>query len=170
MNKYILPNKESNELTYDIYIKTITYTSQMTNGCDNGCYLIIRVEPNIADDNINLKDENIAFPISIIAHSNEPSSKELTEDQINFINVPSNEYIFGNTNDQMIKKYYTFFVPNDCDEIIFELQTEVCKYRITKEKINEILKRENNSSIKNIKLNMAVSTEYLEDSYTSLYS
>ena len=196
MNKYILPNKEANELTYDIYIKTISYTSQMTNGCDNGCYLVIRVEPDIAEDNINLKDENIVLPISIIAHSNEPSSKELTEEQINFINVPSNEYVFGNTNDQMIKKYYTFFVPNDCDELIFELQTEVCKlhvnigdkkatinsgfnfyklgvdsvYRITKEKINEILKKESNSSIKNIKLNMAVSTEYLEDSYTSLYS
>jgi hypothetical protein len=130
MNKYILPNNESSELIYDLYIKSIDYTSQMTSGCDNGCYLIIRVEPNIAEDNINLKDQNIAFPISIIAHSNEPSSKELTEDQINFINVPSNEYVFGNTNDQMIKKYYTFFVPNDCDEIIFELQTEVCKLHV----------------------------------------
>lgn len=196
MNKYILPDEESNELTYDLYIKTISYTSQMTSVCNNGCYLIIKVEATISEDNINLKDDNIVFPFSIIAHSNEPSSKELTEDQINFINVPSNEYVFGNTNDQMIKKYYTFFVPNDCDEIIFELQTEVCKlhinigdkkatinsdfnfyklgvdsvYRITKEKINEILKRENNSSIKNIKLNIAVSTEYLEDFYTSLYS
>ena len=191
MNKFILPEEKNNEIIFDIYTKSIVYTKEMTDKCDIGCYLLIKVITNLNEDNINMKNENIAFPITIAAHSNEPNNKN-----INLVNFPLNEYIFGNTNNDFIKKYYTFFIPNDYDEIIFELETEVCKlhvnigdkkatigfdfnfyklgvdsvYRITKEKINEILKKESISSIKNVKLNIAVSTEYIEDFYTSLYS
>ena len=193
MNKYILPNENNNELKYDYYTKKIYFNLENTEKCDYGCYLIIKVEPNFSID--YYKSENIAYPLTLSINSNDGSISDFNS--INSVDIPINEYILGDTVpiSNKFNDFYTFWIPYDCEEIIFEFIGDSTYIfinvgskkptfeksdfqlneigidnilRITK---NEIINKMNTTTdtIKNVQLTFAVGANYIDNKNSSLY-
>ena len=198
MKKFILPDKNNNELNYNYYTKKIFYGIDQTEKCNLGCYLLLRVEPNFSDE--YYKKENIAYPISLSINSNDGTIIPLTQDLFNSIDIPINEYIIGDTvplND-IFNNFYTFWIPYDCNEIIFEFMgdstyifinigkekptlnkadfnlTEIGEdniLRISKAKIiNKLILNINEDSIKNVQLTIAIGAKYFNNEESELYA
>ena len=196
MKKYILPNKNNNQLKYDYYTKKIYFNLENTINCDYGCYLFVKIEPNFLDE--YYKSENIGYPISLYINSFDATGSTITQDLINPIDIPINEYIIGDTKNfsKRFNDFYIFYIPYDCEEINFEfigdstfLLVNVDNIKPTVEKSdfslnelgsnniltiskNEILNKicSNDSSIKNVQLTIAVGTNYIDNKNSSLYT
>ena len=196
-SNFILPD-EKDTLIYNHYSKRILFTEKDSENCEVGCFLILKIMHDLNDEDFN--EENIAYPITILMHSNDANVREVKENMRTFVNIPINEYIIGNAepnNNDILEDYYTFFIPENYDELIFEFQTEVCSmhinigsepakiknnhfdfynlgidsiYKIYKSQIQKILNYSSDQSIKNVELNIAISAEYLNGIYTSIYS
>ena len=195
MKRYIMPNEKNNQLKYDYYTKKSYYSMENSQNCDYGCYLFLKVEPSSFLDEYYLS-ENIGYPITISINSYDASLPEITPDLLNSVDIPINEYIIGDTIpiSGRFNDYYTFWIPYDCEEIIFEFIgdstyifinigntkpsmdkadfniNELGKddiLRITKE---QILNKINENSIKNIQLTMGVGAQYIDNIESSLYS
>ena len=95
MNRIILPDENNNELTYNYYTKKIYYGEQETQKCEVGCYLLIKVEPNFSD--YYYLNDNIAYPVSLSINANNAAIPLLTQDMLNVVDIPLNEYIVGDT-------------------------------------------------------------------------
>ena len=198
MNKIILPDENNNELNYNYFTKKIYYGAFETQKCSVGCYLLIKVEPNFSDD--YYLNENIAYPISLSINSNNADEAFLTQDMLNIVDVPLNEFIVGDTvpYSGMLGYFYSLFIPYDCKELIIEFLCESSYIyvnvgdekptlnqtdfsykvmdkdgilKITKEEIlSKISSFQNADSIKNVKLTIAVGAQYFDDEASSVYS
>ena len=195
MKRYIMPNEKNNQLKYDYYTKKSYYNMENSQNCDYGCYLFLKVEPSSFLDEYYLS-ENIGYPITISINSYDASLPDITPDLLNSVDIPINEYIIGDTIpiSGRFNDFYTFWIPYDCEEIVFEFLgdstyifinigntkpsidkadfsiNELGKddiLRITKE---QILNKTNESSIKNIQLTMGVGAKYIDNIESSLYS
>ena len=186
--KYILPDKDNNELKYDSYFKKLYFTKSDTEKCDEGCYLFFKVENNPMGDDYFIQD-NITFPISVYINSNNNNNVET-------VNIPINEYIIGdvtpNDNSDYLNDYYNFIIPYDCEELIFEFladsnilyinvgdsiptkkNSKFVFKNLGKDTVNKITKSEilntlniNEDTIKNISLIIGVDSQF----YNSLYA
>ena len=198
MNKIILPNENNNELNYNYFTKKIYYGAQETQKCEVGCYLLIKVEPNFSDD--YYLNENIAYPISLSINANNADVNILTQDMLNVVDVPLNEFIVGDTvpYSSMLGYFYSLFIPYDCKEIIIEFLCESSYIyvnvgnkkptldeadfsykvmdkdgilKITKEEIlSKIPSLKNADTIKNVQLTIAIGAQFFDDEASSVYS
>ena len=196
MNKYILPNENNNQLRYDYYTKNIYYNKENTENCDYGCYLFIKVETYFSNE--YYKGENIAYPISLSINSIDSSVSRITQDLLNCIDIPINEYIIGDTIpfSDRFNNFFTFWIPYDCEEIIFEFigdstyifinvgntkpildKSDFSLNEIGKDDILRITKSEilnkittPSDSIKNVQLTIAIGAKYIDNQISSLFS
>ena len=196
MNRYILPNENNNMLKYDYYTKKIYYDIENTQDCEYGCYLFLKVEPYFFDE--YYKYENIAYPISLSIESIDGSLDTITQNLLNSIDIPINEYIIGDTIpfSDRFNNFYTFWIPFDSEELIFEfigdstyisinignakptldksdfILNEIGQddiLRITKTQILEKIGT-TVSNIKNIQLTIAIGAKYKDNENSSLFS
>ena len=118
----ILPNEKSKDLLYyNSYSKKILFYKNSTENCIKGCQIIIAVVP--------YKEPKVYFIDYYI------SIKEINEK--NIIEIPSDQIIFGTI--PMIEKdknqkydYYSFIIPKDTNEILFEFESDFCILLINK--------------------------------------
>ena len=120
--KYFINNNEY--LTYDEYSQKVYFYSSQTTHCKNGCYLLISYFSN--DLNDQTKIENVygtEFTLLSRIWDEQEFSSQL-------ISIPLNEYIFWSygfnyTNNN---NYFTIFIPEDTQNIIFEIQGNNLNY------------------------------------------
>ena len=196
MNRYILPNVNNNQLKYDYHTKKLYYDKKSTQDCDYGCYLFLKVELYFSDE--YYKNEEIAYPISLSINSIDGSLTTITQDSLNSIDIPINEYIIGDTIpiSDRFNNFYTFWIPYDCEELILEfigdstyISINVGNTKPTLDKADftlneigqniilrisktEILNKitTSDNTIKNVQLTMAIGAKYKENEISSLYS
>ena len=197
MNHIILPDENSNRLDYNYFSKKIYYDQFQTKKCKMGCYLIIKVVPNFSDN--YYKSEEIAYPITLSVYSSKDSAS-ITQDNLNVVDIPLNEYIVGDTapTHDIFLYFYSLFIPYDCEKLEIEFLCESSyiyinvgnkkplvkenpdfSYKvmdqdgiltITKQQILEKMGVEGERSIKNVELTIAVGALYLDDEVSSVYS
>ena len=112
----ILPNEKSEDLLYyNSYSQKILFTKNSTENCTKGCQILIAVVP-YTEPYVYFID----YYISI---------KEISEK--NIIEIPNDQIIFGTIpmidNDKNQKyDYYSFIIPKDTNEILFEFESDFC--------------------------------------------
>ena len=97
---------------FSIYNQKLSFNSSYTERCEYGCFLLITYYSNISKSlEINGTEFSILSRIW---------DKEELKSQI--INIPLNEYIFGDFDETNINiHYYSIFIPFDTDNIFIEL-------------------------------------------------
>ena len=190
MGKYKLPLVDDDEnLYYDSYTKMITYTSDQTQVCEMGCYLVIGVQNNLKE--LVGSQEFFVYEVSVMVRNKK-------EDVTQIINVPADEYIVGNIPFNSVKSYYnyySFYVPATSNKLLIEFQSQICNILINegekkptdeeydfiflsrgKNTIFEInindehFKGRSLKSLKGLNFTIAVGAEDFDSIYTSLYT
>ena len=122
--KYVLPKATSKDLlNYNPYTRTISYTKADTSKCEKGCDILIAIDgADLYYESIVI-DALVDFSIFI-----EPTVSTMAKTQ-SAVDIPANQFVFGHLDKTIadsVYDYYTFWVPNDADDIIIELQCKVC--------------------------------------------
>ena len=122
-NSIYFPNEDdvnkddSNYLTYNDFNKILEFDSLKTDKCENGCYILITYFSN--DLNAQKKIENIyGSEFTLICRI-----WDKTEFSPQIINIPINEYIFGDLKNNN-NHYFTLFIPEDTNVINIEIQVK----------------------------------------------
>lgn len=184
--KYKYPRETSTDLIpYDPFTRKITYSAENTTKCDKGCDIIIAV---VGSDSYHHREEftNTLLDYSLfIRPLNNIKGKPI-------VDIPSNEFIAGHlpkTINDNYYDYYSYYVPNDSDNIIIELQSEVvnvyvnfgteipdkdnAKWKFISNGSNQLLmipKSETGvESLKNQLFTIAVAANSLDDGQTGKY-
>ena len=184
--KYKYPKENSPDLIpYDPFTRKLLYTEEKTNKCEKGCDIIIAV---VGSDSYHHRDEftNTLLDYSVfIRPLNNIKGKPI-------VDIPANEFIIGHLPKTILHdyyEYYTFYVPNDSDNIIIELQSEVCnvyvnlgtetpnmdkaKWKFTSNGHNQLLKIPKSEtgleSLKNQVFTIAVGANALDEGDTGKY-
>jgi hypothetical protein len=125
MGKYELPLYDDDEnLYYDYYTKTIGYTSDQTDICDNECYLVIGVQNNLKE--LVGTQEFFVYDVSVMIRNKKEGNAQI-------INVPADEYIVGNIPyniENSYYNYYSFYVPATSNKLLIEFQSQICNILI----------------------------------------
>ena len=133
-NRVRLPKKNEKEDSvgeFSPYINNIKYDASKLYKygrpvCNNGCELYIGVE---STDNTNETLDYFEYSIFIRSEMNKQSSdNKVNQVDINKVRVDilPNEYITGYIENSSVTHYYYFDVPDDCDSIEIEFQSESC--------------------------------------------
>ena len=198
MNKIILPDENNNNVNYNYYTRNIYYGPTETNDCQDGCYLLLKIEPNFSDG--YYKSDKIAYPITLSIKSGNSDSITPSQDDKPVISIPLNEFIVGNAviyGDEF-EIFYSLIIPYDCEVLNIEFFCESSfifvnvgdekpkkdksdfNYKIldkngilqiTKEQILQKLpNKDKENSIKNAQLTIAIGANYLDDADSAKYS
>ena len=105
-------NKKEEYNQYNDFSKKLYFSSNETNNCENGCYLLITYySPNISLKEIDGIEYNL---LARVWDENEFKSQ--------IINIPLNEYVFGAIDISSINvHYYSVYIPEN-DKIYVEIQ------------------------------------------------
>ena len=126
-NTKLFPNeKEKNlflynntYLVYNEYFQKLSFISEQTNDCNNGCYLLITYYSN----DLNSKNKNTYIIGTEYTLLTRIWDEEEFKSQI--VNIPLNEYIFGsfeNFDRSINAHYYSVFIPENTENIAIEIQ------------------------------------------------
>ena len=183
------PNNKDDSLPYDSITKKIHFNTNEKN-CQNGCYLLINIQPNSEKSSI---DQFRNYPFTIIISSSQINSYQ----DIPPMRIPIDEYIIGDikATENEIKDYYSVRLNKNADKIIIDLQSHSANlfvnignekpnlseyhfkiipkgkdiiYTITKEEIMKIL--ENKENIKDIFLTIGVWSDINDSINSTIYS
>ena len=109
-------NEEGDTLKYNQYSSKITFNSDVTKICKEGCYLLITYFSPYFNKTKN--KEILGTEFTLITRIFE--QEEEFRSQI--VNIPSNEYIFGSFESSSVKiHYYSFYIPNNTKSIQLEI-------------------------------------------------
>lgn len=112
--KAVLPNQYSKDLlSFDFYSKKVKYNKNDTSICTLGCDLLIGILPDY--DYIKYYMDYYISVREIVEKDN--------------IEIPINQIIFGTIpfiEKTLIYDYYTFIIPKDSDDILFEFESNIC--------------------------------------------
>ena len=156
--------KQKNSLNYDKHLLKLYINFNDTEICDEGCYILISYYHEKFSTKNNLI---IGFEFTLLLRAWDDK-----EFKSQIINIPLNEYVFGFFEKMSVKEhYYSFYISDEIDEIIIQIQGENFKgfYGNGKIKVNENLdwynvKELNISSSKDIKL---INTSEYKNNYIS---
>ena len=122
-NLYKLPEPEmENSLTYDTYKKKLIVTTEDTEDCDNGCYLLMTIQVNDIGDYVpNLYYYYLSITAKVI-----PS-------HLYYIDIPKtviqvDEYVIGSLDyaelqGKICSNFYEIWLPHDANKIEFDWQS-----------------------------------------------
>ena len=123
-NQISLPKKSSTDLLpYNPYTKEITYNETNTDKCEQGCTLIIGVEPCDMYDASMTSNAIVDYSLYVKPTNN------YNEGSYPIVDVPVNEYMYG-VLDGLAKDgnyhYYSLYIPSDGDSLIIEFYSVSC--------------------------------------------
>ena len=102
-----------NQLHFDPHTLKLSFKSYQTKQCEEACYLFITYS-HYNDDYTPI----VGFEYTLLA-------RIWDEEEINpqIIDIPFNEYIFGNFEEDSINHhYYSLYIPNDTESIIIQYE------------------------------------------------
>ena len=105
-------------MMYNEYSQKLSFYSYQTAHCKNGCYLFFRYYSCDLNAQTNIEDiYGTEFTLLGRIWDEQEFSPQI-------INIPLNEYIFGNFDfyETININYFTIFIPEDTENIIFEIQ------------------------------------------------
>ena len=125
-----------NQLQFDAHTLKLSFKSYQTEQCEEGCYLFITY--------IHYNDDYtpiVGFDYTLLA-------RIWDEEEINpqLINIPFNEYIFGNFEEDSINHhYYSLYIPYDIESIIIQYEGKSIEgfFGYGKRKLNTLRKINN---------------------------
>ena len=192
--QYKFPQSIGESLPYDFYNKKLLFSHIYTNECENGCYLLISIQPSVKSE-LNEQYRFYQFSISV---GLTPSGylKEIGP----LIEIEPEEYIVGSLLSEekiKIKDMYEFYkinIPFNADFVEFDWQSDAAVllinvgderptidnhhfnytsrsdtvFKITKDQIKEHLAADN--YITNSHLTIGVYTEDIDSLYGTAYS
>ena len=106
------------DMIYNEYSQKLSFYSSKTSYCQNGCYLLIQYYSYDLNNQTNIEDiYGTEFTLLSRIWDEQEFSPQI-------INIPLNEYIFGNFDPYYTinTNYFTIFIPEDKQNIIFEIQ------------------------------------------------
>ena len=152
---YKLPNINDNSLEYNGYTNKIIIGKNETQFCKDGCYLLLSLQISIISEIDSNKNYNYReHPFTILIHTNTKTSENLIKN-IPIINIPLNEFIIGNLNNDYedIYEYYSVYFNHDSHKIIIDFQSKYINYYINigniKPKLNSFDFSSENNNKKN---------------------
>ena len=120
---YKMPSKESGDsLPFNEYTKTLTVTSENTEICIEGCYLLISIRISQVGE---IVEDYKFYPFSIITKIT-PNSGTYTD--IPKVVIQVDEFIIGSVNvaqNEKINEFYEIWFPHDSETILFDWQSSV---------------------------------------------
>ena len=122
---YRMPGPEwEDSLPFNDYTKKLTISSQDTNDCINGCYLLMTVQINDIGDYV---PDYIFYSFSILVKTT-PINKTYTE--IPKVVIQVNEFIVGSLDitkmdEGNISEFYEVWLPHDSDSVEFDWQNSL---------------------------------------------
>ena len=154
---YKLPNINDNSLEYNGYTNKIIIRKNETQLCKDGCYLLLSLQISIISEVYSNSNYNYReHPFTILIHTNTKSSENLIKNTP-IINIPLNEFIIGNLNNDYedIYEYYSVYFNHDSHKIIIDFQSKYVNYYINigniKPKLNSFdFSSDNNNKQNNI--------------------
>ena len=124
---YEFPKSIDGTLNYTSYLRRLYFTKKDTADCNEGCYLLLCVENEVASE---IKVSSRFFSFDILVQTNPTQYTE----QLPVISIPVEDYIIGNISpdedDNFSRPFYIFYVPYDSDEIIFDFQSEYASFYV----------------------------------------
>ena len=125
--QYKFPREQKGTLKYDFYDKKILFKKEDTANCDEGCYLLISLQPSaVGKFDEQFRFFEFAMTVSIIP------DKELKKNGP-IIKIEPEEYVIGSlTNSEKIKnkdmyEFYQLYIPFDAEKIEFDWQSDSAK-------------------------------------------
>jgi hypothetical protein len=112
-DNYYPNNNDTNYLELNGNTLKLKYNFSHTNGCEEGCYLLLTYyhEPFLSNDIIGYE-----FTLLVKVWDDIDMSQQI-------VNIPFNEYIFGYFEEESINEhYYSIFLPNDTKELIVQIE------------------------------------------------
>ena len=147
-DKIILPEENGeNQLNFDYYEQLITFDKKHTNQCGQYCYLVFGIQ-NVKDVSEN-NYLNIHFELfseyTIIYRSFE----ELTNVNINYLNLQNNQFIYNSLAYANRDENYKYYINNKNEDILYvEFKSDNCALDIKfNKKIVNITKESNGNTI-----------------------
>ena len=120
---YRMPSKESGDsLPFNEYTKRMTVTSENTENCIEGCYLLITIRISQVGEFV---EDNKFYPFSIITKIT-PSSGSYTD--IPKVVIQVDEFIIGSVDvakNEKINEFYEIWLPHDSEIVLFDWQSSV---------------------------------------------
>ncbi len=115
---------DDGSLTYDNYLKKLTFDSINTKYCEYGCYLLLKVINNSDNNKYNSNNGNLKyFRLDLIITSNSPFMPLVPP----IVYIPMDKYFRGSitkSSNSYQTMFYIISPPNHADKIVFELQSE----------------------------------------------
>ena len=122
---YRMPSEDwEDSLPYNKYIKKLIISSENTQDCIEGCYLLLSIQISQIGEYI---DDYKCYPFTIIAR-NIPLNNEIPK-----VSIKINEYIVGNVDvsqNNIISQLYEVWLPYDTYQVQFDFQSEVANLYI----------------------------------------
>ena len=117
---------ETNYLFYDKHYLSLSFNSYETENCQKGCYLLISYYHEKFTTNKNLI---IGFEFTLLLRTLD----------LELINIPFNEYVFGYIEEELVNHYYLVYIPDGIEEISLQIQGQnfLGYYKHDKRKIKE---------------------------------
>ena len=122
--QYKFPKSQDDSLYYEFYNKRIVFTNDKTEKCENGCYLLIYLQPSVGG---NLNEQYRFYPFSItVSLTPNGNLKEIGS----IIQIEPEEYVVGSlSKKEKIKnkemyEFYQITIPYDADKVEFDWQSD----------------------------------------------
>ena len=122
--QYELPKAIENNLAYDFYNKKLTFKTEHTQNCKDGCYLLLSIE---SSDSGSLSENFRSFQLSITV--NLVPQKDL-KDNGPIIQIQPEQYIVGSLTDKEKMKnndmyeFYQVSIPLDAKKVEIDWQSD----------------------------------------------
>ena len=158
-NKMILPDDKSNNLLkFDFYEQKIYFDQTITEKCGKFCYLIIGVKST--DNYFSNYTENMNYELFSEYNFFFRYFEEMTNLNINYLNIQNNQYIFNSLAYKDKTEYYKYYF-NDKkeDELFIEFKSYNCELEF-KNAIVEYEESKGNNIIINVK-KKEINNEYI---------
>ena len=124
---YTFPEGKNNTLPYDTYLKKITISSESTNNCYIGCYVLITIESSVERKNNENKEEIDLIPYRFTITPKLVGSDEyLYEGHTPAIKIRVNDFIIGNIfpSSNKIYEYYKIILSYESEYIFIDWQAD----------------------------------------------
>ena len=155
-NEYI-QNEKDNKLEFNEHTQKLSFNSEHTKNCKNGCYLFL----TYYNKNNQTQKPIIGYEYSLLVRI-----WDVDDYSPQIINIPFNEYIFGTFEENsFINHYYSIFIPKGIEEITIQIESKFIEgfFGEGKKKLITFKKNLNNLNLTDNKMIIKFTKNELKD-------